>query len=67
MNSGVNVRGRVLRIDEKNAEDCIQGFDIVVNCVDNIETRKIVHNACLKYDIPLVEGELTVFTVLFPA
>lgn len=61
MNSGVNVRGRVLRIDEKNAEDCIQGFDIVVNYVDNIETRKIVHNACLKYDIPLVEGGIDSF------
>lgn len=61
MNSNLHVRGHVKQVDESSIDALIHGFDVVVDCVDNLETRKIVHHACLKQDIPLVEGGIDGF------
>lgn len=45
-----------VRLEEDNTEDFIAGSDVVVDCVDNIDTRVIVARACIRLDIPLVEG-----------
>ncbi|MGJ7923044.1 HesA/MoeB/ThiF family protein [Neobacillus sp. LXY-4] len=44
------------RLNSDNAEDYIAGSDVVVDCVDNLATRMNVARACLKLNIPLVEG-----------
>ncbi len=44
------------KLDEKNTGKIIEGADVVVDCVDNIETRIIVGRECLKQNIPLVEA-----------
>lgn len=61
MNDALHVHGHVVRLDEGNIDATIQGFDVVVDCVDSLQTRKIVHSACLKQDIPLVEGGIDGF------
>lgn len=61
MNSSIQVHGQVKRLDESNASEIIQGYDVVVDCVDSLATRKIVHDACLAQDIPLAEGGIDGF------
>jgi molybdopterin/thiamine biosynthesis adenylyltransferase len=43
-------------LETDNAEKLITGSDVVVDCVDSIETRITVARACIKLGIPLVEG-----------
>lgn len=61
MNSAIQVHGQVKRLEASNALEIIQGYDVVINCVDTLATRKIVHDACLMQDIPLVEGGIDGF------
>ena len=42
-------------------EEFIAGSDVVVDCVDNVETRISAANACLRLNIPLVEGGVNGF------
>lgn len=44
------------RMESDTIRDFISGADVVVDCVDHIETRMMVAAACLQLDIPLVEG-----------
>lgn len=44
------------RLEADNTEEFIKGSDVVVDCVDNVPTRVNVARACLKLNIPLVEG-----------
>lgn len=44
------------RLESENAESLIAGSDVVVDCVDNVTTRVTVAQACIRLNIPLVEG-----------
>jgi adenylyltransferase/sulfurtransferase len=44
------------RMNPENIEQCLSGSDVVVDCVDNMDTRVTVARACIKLNIPLVEG-----------
>ena len=48
-------------VDEENKDALVRGSDVVVDCVDNIETRLLVNRACLRQNIPLVEGGVSGF------
>ena len=61
MNSSISVHGLVMRLDESSVAAAIQGYDVVVDCVDSLAARKIVHNACLAQNIPLAEGGIDGF------
>lgn len=41
-------------LDEKNVESIIQRADLVIDCTDNIETRKIINEYCVKNKIPWI-------------
>lgn len=49
------------RLDKYNSEKILSESDVVVDCVDNIATRTAVAQACIKLDIPLVEGGISGF------
>ncbi len=61
LSSSIHVHGQVKHINEENIEAVIQGYDVVVDCVDSLATRKIVHDVCLAQNIPLVEGGIDGF------
>lgn len=51
-----------------NAEEIVSGYDLLVDCSDNYETRYLVNDTSVYFDIPLVygaiyrfEGQLGVF------
>jgi len=43
-------------IDMEIAETIIPAYDLVVDCLDNFETRFILNDACVKLDKPLVHA-----------
>jgi adenylyltransferase/sulfurtransferase len=56
LNSEIKIKAICEKIDENNIRGIIENADVVVDCVDNVETRLVVNRACLQMDIPLVEG-----------
>lgn len=56
LNPNVNFITINKRLDMDNVEEIVTGSDVVVDCVDNIPTRINTAQACIKLNIPLVEG-----------
>lgn len=68
LNPDVNVIGYETHLDAGNVEDILSGYDVVVDGTDNLATRYLINDACVKLGIPNVhgavyrfEGQLTVF------
>ncbi len=60
-NPNIAVCGEVIRITQENAKQIVNTVDVVVDCVDNIETRLIMNEACLEAEIPLIEAGIQDF------
>ena len=56
INSGISVDVRPVKLDSDNAGELIQGHNLVLDALDNFETRKILNQACLDQNITLVYG-----------
>lgn len=52
----VRINSIVANVDHKNIEKLVKGKDIVVDGTDNIETRFIINEACVKNKVPWVYG-----------
>lgn len=57
-NSSITIKTMNERIDLSNAEELLAGAQVVIDCVDNDETRIIISRCCKKLSIPLIEGGL---------
>jgi len=56
INSGVKVEALVTDVNYKNIEMIIRGADLVLDGVDNFETRFLLNDACHKSKIPWIYG-----------
>lgn len=56
LNATVQVTPVMKRIDERNAADLIAGAQVVIDGLDNFETRLIVNRACVNLGIPFIHG-----------
>lgn len=56
VNSSVEVEGIVADVNYTNIEGFIGAADIVLDGLDNLETRYLINDACLKHGIPWVYG-----------
>jgi len=56
LNSTVQVTPMVERIDQNNAARLIEGAQVVIDGLDNFETRLILNQACFTLDIPFIHG-----------
>ena len=54
------------KVTEENAIDLISQHDVVVSCVDNIQTRHAINRAAVACGKPLVDGGINGFQVLLP-
>jgi len=68
LNPGVEVKKYKTRIDASNIMEIIEGYDIVVDGVDNFPTRYLLNDATVRLKIPVVsasilgfDGQLSVF------
>jgi molybdopterin/thiamine biosynthesis adenylyltransferase len=58
INSEVNINALNVRFDEMSGEDLLNGHDIVMDALDNINTRRVLCRICAKLSIPLVHGSI---------
>jgi len=68
LNPRVKVVGYETRLDSGNVEEILSGYDVVVDGSDNLPTRYLINDACVKLGIPNIhaaiyrfEGQITVF------
>ena len=68
LNANVQLHTHNTRIDEKNVTALIADYDLVVEGVDNFETRFVLNTACLQAKKPLIsaaigrfDGQLSTF------
>lgn len=61
LNSEITINQRSEKITDDNIREIIKDSDVVIDCVDNVETRIIVNRGCLMMNIPLVEGGVNGF------
>jgi len=55
-NSAVQVEGVVADFDPSNAVELVEGADVIVDGLDNFETRLLINDVSLKAGIPWVYG-----------
>lgn len=58
INSEIEIVPVYCMLDEGNAFDIVKGHDVVIDALDNVETRSILSDACDKAGIPLVHGAI---------
>ena len=58
LNPAINVTAYPDYLDERNVASMVSGSDIVVDCLDNYETRYLLNRYCLEHDIPFVHGAI---------
>ena len=57
MNSSTEVEGVVANVNYTNIEGFVNGADLILDGVDNIETRLLINDVSLKHRIPWIYGE----------
>lgn len=61
LNPFIKVHAEHLRIGADNVMDLISDKDLILDCTDNLETKFLLHDACLKNEIPLVSASIYQF------
>jgi molybdopterin-synthase adenylyltransferase len=56
VNSSVEIEGIVADVNFTNIEKFIQGADVILDGLDNFETRLLINDASLKHNIPWIYG-----------
>jgi len=56
LNPEIEVSTKTVKITQKNIRELIRGSDIVVDAMDNWETRFIINEGCVRERIPLVHA-----------
>jgi adenylyltransferase/sulfurtransferase len=54
INSSVQIEAKVDDVNPSNIEDYISDVDIVLDALDNFETRFVVNDACAKHNTPWI-------------
>jgi molybdopterin/thiamine biosynthesis adenylyltransferase len=62
MNASIDVRALTLEIDHLTAFELIQGHDLVVDGLDNLQTRFALNRACAAARIPMIYAAAAEFT-----
>lgn len=56
VNSSIQLEPVVADLTARNASELVQGVDVVLDATDNVETRYLVNDACVKAGKPWVYG-----------
>lgn len=56
INSSIQLEAEVCSVEPRNIEKLIEGFDLVLDATDNMETRFLLNDACVKNRIPWIYG-----------
>jgi molybdopterin-synthase adenylyltransferase len=56
VDAGTDLVAKVLHVDGRNIEGLLDGIDVLIDGTDNMATRRIINEACVKHDVPWVFG-----------
>jgi molybdopterin/thiamine biosynthesis adenylyltransferase len=62
LNPDVTVRHEVAEIDVESARGLIDGSDLILDCLDNPETRLVLNRASIEAGIPMVYAAVSEYT-----
>jgi molybdopterin/thiamine biosynthesis adenylyltransferase len=62
LNPSIDVRDVVAEIDHGTATSLIRGSDVVLDCLDNLETRFALNRACIEAGVPMVHAAVSEWT-----
>ncbi len=62
VNPFIYVKGIIERLNKDNAKKILKGCDMVMDCVDNVETKFILQDTCEQLNIPLIHGAVEGWT-----
>lgn len=54
INSEIDIKGLVKDLNNRNIEDAIEGFDLLIDATDNFPSRLLINDACVKNTIPWI-------------
>lgn len=58
INSSVYINALTQRLTDRNAQSILKGHDVVVDALDNVETRFVLRDNCRRLNIPLIHGAI---------
>ena len=61
LNSTINIEICDVRIDESSAQRVFASSDLIIDCLDNFETRYVLNRYSIKNSIPLIHAGITEF------
>lgn len=61
LNPFIHVHGHNQRVSAENVERLISGKNLIIDCTDNLETKYLLHDACMKFRIPLISASIYQF------
>jgi len=56
INSSINIESEVLDVNPSNIEGLVTPVDLVLDGTDNMETRFLINDACIKNNVPWIYG-----------
>ena len=56
VNSKIKIEFIVEDLNNSNIEEIIEGADLVIDGTDNMETRFLINDACIKHNVPWIYG-----------
>ena len=70
INSALETRVVAEFIKPENAEDILRGSQVVLDCLDNLQTRFLLQKSCRKLGLPMIHGAIAQFygqvSTIFP-
>ena len=61
LNPFIKVYGENQYVSNENILELIDGFDLILDCTDNLKVRYLIHDACFKTKTPLISGSIYKF------
>lgn len=58
INSSIKIEAIIEDVNSKNIVDFCEGFDLILDATDNMETRYLINDTSVKLDIPWIYGGL---------
>jgi molybdopterin/thiamine biosynthesis adenylyltransferase len=56
LNKGIKIEAIEATIDEKNVAELVEGFDVIVDAMDNLEARYLLNKVAIDNRVPFIHG-----------